>query len=385
MADFDHFPERRSTESVKWRIFDEDVLPMWVADMDFRSPEPVIQALHARVEHGIFGYPLPQDEFRQVVVERLANRYQWQVCPDDLIFLPGVVTGFNLVCQALTQTGQAAIIQTPVYFPFLSAPENAGLTRQENQLVMASDGRYEIDFDDFERQITPQTKMFILCNPHNPVGRVFTRPELERLAEICLRHDIYICSDEIHSDLIFSGYQHTPIATLGKQVSDRTVTLIAPSKTFNIAGLECSIAVVTNPKLRKRIEAARKGLVHGVNVLGLTAGLAAYKYGEGWLNELLVYLEGNRDFLSDFVMERLPGVRMSPMEGTYLAWLDCRGSNVADSACKSFLEKGRVALNNGADFGKGGEGFVRLNFGCPRSMLKDALERMEKVLEQKNE
>lgn len=380
MTDFDHFPARRNTESVKWRLFDEDVLPMWVADMDFRSPEPVIRALHERVEHGIFGYPMPQDEFRQVVVERLSARYNWQVNPEDLIFLPGVVTGFNLVCQALTQPGQAAIIQTPVYFPFLSAPENAGLTRQENQLVMASDRRYEIDFDDFERQITPQTRMFILCNPHNPIGRVFTRSELQKLAEICERHDIFICSDEIHSDLIFSGYNHTPMATLGKEVEARTVTLIAPSKTFNIAGLECSIAVVPNPEIRKRIECARKGLVHGVNVLGLTAGLAAYREGDGWLKELLVYLEGNRDFLAGFIQKELPNVHMTPMEGTYLAWLDCRETQIADNPAKALLEKSRVALNNGADFGKGGEGFVRLNFGCPRSMLQEALERMAKVL-----
>jgi cystathionine beta-lyase len=380
MIDFDHFPPRRHTESVKWRVFDEDVLPMWVADMDFRSPEAVIKALHERVEHGVFGYPMPQDDFRQVVVGRMEKRYQWQISPEDLIFLPGVVTGFNLVCQALTQPGQAAIIQTPVYFPFLSAPENAGLVKQENQLVLASNRRYEIDFDDFERKITPQTKMFILCNPHNPVGRVFTRTELEKLAEVCERHDIFICSDEIHSDLVFSGNKHTPIATLGEGIADRTVTLIAPSKTFNIAGLECSIAIAGNPDIRKRIEGARKGLVHGVNVLGLTAGLAAYREGEEWLKELLVYLEGNRDYLADFIQKELPHVHMSPMEGTYLAWLDCRDTKIADNPAKALLEKGRVALNNGADFGKGGEGFVRLNFGCPRTMLQDALERMAKVL-----
>ncbi len=380
MIDFDHFPPRRNTESVKWRLFDEDVLPMWVADMDFRSPEVVIKALHERVEHGVFGYPIPQEEFRQVVVERMENRYKWKISPEDLIFLPGVVTGFNLVCQALTQPGQAAIIQTPVYFPFLSAPENAGLIKQENQLVMASDRRYEIDFDDFEQKITPQTKMFILCNPHNPVGRVFTGAELEKLAEICERHDIIICSDEIHSDLVFNGISHTPIATLGNETAARTVTLIAPSKTFNIAGLECSIAIAPNPEIRERIECARKGLVHGVNVLGLTAGLAAYRGGGEWLEELLVYLEGNRDFLAKFVENELSGVHMSPMEGTYLAWLDCRDTKIAENPAKAFLEKGRVALNNGADFGRGGEGFVRLNFGCPRSMLQDALERMAKVL-----
>jgi cystathionine beta-lyase len=380
---FDTLPDRRATESLKWRAYPADVLPMWVADMDFRSPEPVIAALHERVEHGVFGYPGRVSGFNDVIIERLAQRYGWQVSADQIVMVPGVVTGFNWVAQTLCAPGQAVLVQTPVYPPFLSAPANGGLLRQDAALVQRTDGRYEIDFEAFEQAITPQTSLFILCNPHNPVGRVFTPAELTRLAEICLRHNVLICSDEIHCDLIYEPYRHTPIASLSEEIAQKTVTLMAPSKTYNIAGLECSFAIVSDAALRQRLQEGRRGVVGWVNVLGQVAALAAYRDGQPWLDELLQYLQANRDLTARFVNEQLPGVRMGPIEGTYLAWLDCRDTGLQDPY-QFFLDEGRVALSNGADFGPGGQGFVRLNFGCPRSMLQEALERMRRALIERN-
>jgi cystathionine beta-lyase len=380
MFDFDTLPDRRASDSIKWHYFGSDVIPMWVADMDFRSPEAVIQALQQRIAHGIFGYPMDPPELKEVVVQRMAERYGWQIATSDIVLVPGVVTGFNLVCRALASEGSAALIQTPVYPPFLQAPANAGMERREMQLMLLPDGTYSIDFDAFEDAITDRTNLFILCNPHNPVGRVFTQRELERMAEICLRHQLTICADEIHSDLVFPGHFHLPIATLDAEVAKRTVTLIAPSKTFNIAGLECSAAIIQDADLRKQFIHACQGLVHGVNVLGQVAALAAYKDGQPWLDALLVYLKENRDYLFDFVNHELPGVNMASPEGTYLAWLDCRQAAVGGDPFKFFLEKAQVGLNDGKDFGRGGEGFVRLNFGCPRSMLTEALQRMKQAL-----
>lgn len=380
MYDFEHFPERRSTESVKWRLYAEDVLPMWVADMDFVSPEPVIADLQKRVQHGIFGYPMVSDEMRNVVVTRMLKRYGWKISPQDVIFVPGVVPGFNLTCQAFAGAGDSILMQTPVYPPFLDAPVHAGAERVEVELVRTASGRYEIDFAAFEEAIRLNTRVFMLCNPHNPVGRVYTRAELSRLAEICLRHNVMICSDEIHSDLIFSGNQHTPIASLNDEIAQRSVTLIAPSKTFNIAGLECSAIICPNAEYRKKLETARRGMLGGVNVLGLTAGVSAYREGDAWLKELLVVLEHNRDLMVTFMRERMPEIKIYPAEATYLAWLDCRALNLEMEASEFFLKQAKVALNKGKDFGEPGEGFVRFNFGCPPSMVQEALERMEKSL-----
>jgi len=376
---FDHIINRRTSDSVKWRRYDEDVLSLWVADMDFASPEPVIRALRQRVEHGIFGYASELPELRPLIVERLRRLYDWQVEPEALIFVPGVVTGFNQAVQALALPGEGVLAQTPVYYPILYAPGNAGCTLDEMELTRRADGSYEIDWEAMEAAITDRTRIFILCNPHNPVGRVFRRPELERMADICLRHNIVICSDEIHCDLIFSGQQHTPIATLAPEVAAQTITLIAPSKTYNIAGLHASVAIIPNPELRQRFQAARRGLVPSVGLMGQTAALAAYRDGQPWLEAVLEYLEANRDFVAEFVRQELPGITMHPPEGTFLAWLDCRGAGLEEPH-QFFLNKARVALNDGAVFGRGGEGFVRLNFACPRSTLAEALGRMRDAL-----
>jgi cystathionine beta-lyase len=378
--DFDRLIDRRHSDSVKWHHYGDDVLPMWVADVDFLSPEPVIRALRERVEHGVFGYGTDLPELRQVSVDRLAGLYGWRVLPQDFIFLPGVITGFNLACRAVTAPGDGMLVQTPIYPPILRVPGNVGLTCDEMELTRQPDGRYTIDFDAFDKTMTDRTRVFILSNPHNPVGRAFQRQELERMAEICLRRNVVICSDEIHCDLLFRGVQHLPIASLDAEIANHTITLIAPSKTFNIAGLQCSVAIIQNADLRKKFKAARVDLVNEVNILGLVAALAAYREGQEWLDELLVYLEANRDLLVQYVSEQMPGIRMGKPEATYLAWLDCRQAGIPGNPHKFFLEQAKVAVNDGVTFGRGGEGFVRLNFGCPRSTLLEALDKMRAAL-----
>jgi cystathionine beta-lyase len=381
--DFDRIIDRRASESVKWHRYGDEVLPLWVADMDFASPEPVIQALRERVDHGIFGYPQELPELRPVIAQQLEQLYGWQVDVEALVLLPGVVTGFNLAAQTVTSPGDGVLAQTPVYYPILHAPGNAGRSLDQMELTHRSDGRYEIDFDLFEAAISDRTRIFILCNPHNPVGRVFTRTELERMAEICLRHDVWICADEIHCDLVFAGHPHIPIATLAPEITQRTITLMAPSKTYNIAGLKYSVAIIENAELRKEFLAAQRGLVPRMNLLGQVAALAAYRHGREWLQQVLDYLAANRALVMDYVNQKLPGLRMARPEGTYLAWLDCRAAALPESPHKFFLEEAKVAMNDGAVFGRGGEGFVRLNFGCPRATLQDALARMERALAQR--
>ncbi len=375
---FDQIIDRRPTESNKWHHYGPDVLPLWVADMDFQSPPAVIDALQARVAHGVFGYGHTQPEYFEVLTDRLQRLYCWSVEPEAIVILPGVVAGFNLACRAVAAPGDGLMLQKPMYPPILRIPGNIELTCDEMVLTRLSSGRYEIDFDAFEGTITPRTRVFILCNPHNPVGRVFTRDELTRMAEICLKHDLTICADEIHCDLIFSGHRHTPIASLDPEIADRTITLMAPSKTFNLAGLHSSFAVIPNAALRERFIAQRLDLVHRmIGILGYTATVAAYRDGQPWLDELLIYLEANRDVVAEFVDTHLPGVHMYKPEGTYLAWLDCHDVPIPGGDPHTFfLEQAQVGLNNGATFGKPGEGFVRLNFGCPRSMLMQGLERM---------
>jgi len=375
--------DRRGTDCIKWALYGEDVLPLWVADTDFSSPCAVVEALHQRVEHGVFGYPCDPPQLAELVVERMQQRYGWKISPKDMLFIPGVVPGFNLTCQTVVNEGESLLIQTPVYPPILGAAANAKARTNGAELVRKPDGSYEVDFDALEASIEEDTRCLLLCNPHNPVGKIFSRSELERLAEICLRHKMIICSDEIHSDLTFSGSQHIPIASLSTEVADNSVTLIAPSKTFNIAGLECAVLICTNHELLEKIKHARRGLMGGVNVLGLTAAIAAYQGGDEWLAKMMEILESNRDFLAEFLKTRLPQISMRKPDATYLAWLDCRGLELKEEAYKFFLKKAKVALNRGEDFGEGGEGVIRLNFGCSRELLTDALERMAKAVQER--
>jgi cystathionine beta-lyase len=380
--DFDRVIERRRTNSSKWRKYPPDVLPLWVADMDFASPEPVIRALRERVEHGVYGYGFEGPEFAEVFVDRLQKRYGWRVSPEAVVLVPGVIPAFNVACRALTRPGDGLLMQLPVYPPILRAPGNHELTRDEALLGREGDGRYVADLDAFRTAVHDRTRAFLLCNPHNPVGRVFTRDELGGMARICLERDLAIIADEIHCDLLYAGQRHVPIASLAPEVERRTITLMAPSKTFNLAGLKVSVAVIPEASLRERFMAARGDFVQAqVNIMGYAAALAAYRDGDAWLTDLLRYLEANRDFLADYVRRELPGVSMTRPEGTYLAWLDCRGAAAAAAdPFTFFLEQAKVALNDGALFGRGGRGFVRLNFGSPRAMLTEGLERMRRAL-----
>jgi cystathionine beta-lyase len=385
--DFDHVPERRPTESVKWNHFESDVLPLWVADMDFPVAEPVQRALRERVDHGIFGYPDvfsdhgPVIVLKQMIIERLENLYHWPVAAEEILLLPGVLVGLSLTC--LTQAAPAGntIVQTPVYPPFLHIPLDAGMERHDAPLEHRSDGYYEIDWDRFEAAFDKHSRLFVLCNPHNPVGRVFRQDELERMAETCIIHDVIICSDEIHCDLIYKGKNHIPIASLDKQIAKNTITLMAPTKTFNIAGLQCSFAIVQNQELRKKLESGMKGLVMWINLFGLTATIAAYREGQEWLEQVLHYLESNRDYVFNFVRDQLPAIQMVKPEGTYLAWMDCRNLGIRGSPCEFFIKDARVAMNDGATFGPGGEGFTRLNFACSWVVLSQAVERLKASLE----
>ena len=379
--DFDRVIDRRNTESNKWHKFPPEVLPLWVADMDFPSPEPVIRALRERVEHGFFGYGAEQPEFHEVTCDRLLKRYGWKVSPEALVLLPGVIAGFNMAARAVASPGDGILMQLPVYPPILRLPDNVKMSRDGVDLVRGAEGRYTIDMDAFERAITPLTRMFLLCNPHNPVGRVFTREELARMAEICLRRGLVICADEIHGELIYSGHQHVPIASLDPEIEARTITLMAPSKTFNLAGLRCAVAVIPNQALREKFVAARLDMVQTPNILGYTAMLAAYRDGQPWLDDLLRYLESNRDFLVKHVRNNFPGIEVGVPEATYLAWLDCRKARIPNNdPFTFFLDTGKVSFNDGATFGRGGQGFVRMNFGCPRSLLVEGLERMGTAL-----
>jgi len=378
---FDTIFDRRPTESVKWNLFPNDVLPLWVADMDFAAPPAVTEALRQRVAHPIYGYPKVQAGLITAIQAHLQRLYGWQVDAEHFLFLPGVVISFNLAVQALAQPGGSLVFMTPVYMPFFELAKNAGLQQVTVDLLQDATGHFLIDWEGLEAAIAARPNLFILCNPHNPVGRVFTRSELERVAELCLRYEVPIVSDEIHSDLVFSGHQHTPLAALSPEIAANTITLMAPSKTFNVPGLGCSYAIISNPKLRAAFNKARRGLVHGANLMGMVAAQAAYTNGQDWLRELLVYLEGNRDFLVDTLQHQFPRARITAPEGTYLAWIDLRAYNLEPAPCEYLIQHARVGLNDGAEFGQAGSGFVRLNFACPRSILTEALERIRTTLE----
>jgi len=380
---FDQIIDRRDTESIKWNYYKDDVLPMWIADMDFRSPEPVIEALQNRVSHGIFGYGCEPEGLKEAIIAHVAKRHHCKVEPEEISFISGVVTGFTHAIYSLTEPGDKVLIQTPIYPPILKGPESIGRQCLHNELIRQEDGKYEIDFDDFAEKIASGVKLFLLCNPHNPVGRVFSKDELEKMAEMCLKHGVMICSDEIHCDLVYSESQHIPITGLSPEIADISVVYFAPSKTFNIAGFSTSVYVAKNPTVRKQLSESMRMILGHPNILGLNAALAAYRDGQAWLDEALKYMQNNRDFLVNYVSQELPGVDILRPEGTFLAWLDCSGLDLNEKPGAFFLENAKVGLNEGVDFGAAGKGFVRLNFGCPRQILEQGLERMKRAIHQR--
>lgn len=373
---FDKQFDRRNTDSLKWgKCGDEDVIPMWVADMDFQSPPAILAALHERVEHGIFGYATPTDELLDTVVARLEARYQWRVQHSWIVWLPGLVPALNVACRAFVDDSDEVLTFTPIYPPFLTAPR-MGEKRLKTIPLCRTEGVLTFDIERFESEITSRSRLLLLCNPHNPVGRRYSREEIRTVAGICLEHNIILCSDEVHCDLILDGGQHVPAATLSDEISANTITLMSPSKTFNIAGLNCAFAIIANEGLRKRFVKSCKGIVPGPNALGYAACLAAYRDCEEWRISLIDYLRGNRDIVYRSVNEDMPGLSMGNVEATYLAWIDARGIGVADPA--AFFRRAGVMLSDGRDFG--GAGHVRLNFGCPRVTLLEAIDRIKRAL-----
>lgn len=377
--DFDNSPDRWGTDSGKWSAYAPDVLPMWVADMDFASPPAIVEALQERVAHSVFGYGGDNTKLRAALVERMARLYGWEIEPTSIVFLPGLVSGLNVVSRAVGEPGDGVVVHTPVYGPFLSAPVNQERILRVAPLVAVQNGQYldyTVDYGRFDAVTDEKTRLFILCNPHNPVGRAFRRDELEKMAEVCERHDLVICSDEIHCDLLMGDVKHTPIASLAPEIAQRTITLMAPSKTFNVPGLGFSLAIVPNPALRKQVEKAAMGIVPHTNILGVVAAEAAYTRCDDWLAELNAYLTANRDYAVAYLQRELPKVRVTCPEATYLLWIDCRDLGIEGTPSDFFLKQAKVAVNDGKWFGEGGEGFVRLNYGCPRHILQQGLERM---------
>jgi cystathionine beta-lyase len=358
-----------------------DAIPMWVADMDFEAPPAVVEALARRVRHGVFGYPETPPSFFEAAADWLRRRHGWPVEPGWLSMTPGLVPALNFIVRAFTKPGDPVILQTPVYHPFFYAVENNGRRVVRNPLKF--DGRrYTMDLDDLRTKIDAAGRLLILCSPHNPVGRVWDREELEVLGRIAVERDLLVVSDEIHHDLVYRGRRHHVFAGLAPELAQQTITCLAPSKTFNIAGLSTAVVAVPNPDLLKRFEdeKERSGFDLG-NALGIVAFEAAYRHGEAWLDELLPYLEGNVDLMATFLAERLPEIKLVRPEGTYLALLDCRALGLAPDALNDFfLRRAGVYFSDGRMFGDEAAGFVRINFGCPRSVLREALERIERAV-----
>jgi cystathionine beta-lyase len=347
--------------------------------MDFTSLPEVIQALQERVQHGVFGYGGGSNKLSELVAERMERLYGWKITTEDILLTPGVITGFNLTCQAITKPGDTLVIQPPIYPPFFGVAANAGLREIQCPVDNDGTGNYEINFDQLGKALN-QSKVLMFCNPHNPIGKVYSGTELERIAQLCLQNDVFICSDEIHSDLVYKGKQHIPIASINPEIGQRTITLIAPSKTFNVAGLDCAILICQNHALMEQIKKARRGIVGSVNVLGTTAAIAAFQYGQPWLDEVLQYLQENRDFLCQFVMENLPGITIRPPDATYLAWLNCNRLGLQQEPYDFFLQNAKVGFNKGSEFGGDGKTFIRVNYACARETLVEALDRVRTSL-----
>lgn len=379
LYDFDHRVDRCNTASLKWDKYrGTDILPMWVADMDFQAPPAVLEALHQRVKHGVFGYTLPPTTLVDTVSAMLAKDFNWQIKPEWLVWLPGLVCGINVACRTAGEAGAGILTTTPIYPPFLTAPPQSNRSLHTAPLK-GNDHDWQMDFDALEKALTSDTRMLLFCSPHNPTGRVYSRRELEEVADFARRHNLIICSDEIHCGLILDeDKEHIPTATLDAETAASTITLMAPSKTYNIPGLGASFAIISDKKIRHQFHQAMAGIVPHVNTMGLTAALAAYRDSGSWHASLLDYLRKNRDLVQERIAA-IPGLSVNHVEATYLAWIDTRQLELKNP-CR-FFEAAGVGLSDGSEFD--GPGFLRLNFGCPRERLIQALERMESAILQR--
>ena len=398
--DFDQEMNRQGTHAVKWEFVqageslvhweatnralgENRVLPMWVADMDFPCPQPVVQALIARAAHGIYGYTDKTDAYCEAVVNWMQKRHGWRIAAEWICTTPGVVPALHMLVRTLVAPGDKVLIQPPVYRPFFNAIQNHGAQLVANPLIYEN-GRYRMDYADLEEKVQdPKVRMAILCSPHNPVGRVWARDELARFGDICLENNILIVSDEIHGDLIYRGHTFTPLASISEELAQRAIICTAPSKTFNMAGLQTSNILIPNEDLRARFkQALHSDGWSGMNAFGVVAVQAAYNSGEEWLEEVLDYIEDNLRYLQDYVSQHIPLITVVPPEGTYLVWLDCRRLGLDKWELKRLMfDEARVYLSDGFIFGVEGEGFQRINIACPRSLLVKALERIKKAID----
>lgn len=386
---FDEVIDRTGTRAIKWdqEFMKEyfkvgDLLPLWVADMDFRAPEALINALKKRADHGIFGYTLSGDPYKDAVVNWFQRRHNWAIEKDWLLYAPGVVPAVKFIIQTFTRPGDKIIIQEPVYYPFKTSIQENGRIVLNNQLVIKNN-RYEIDFKDLEEKCkTPRVKMLILCSPHNPIARVWTKEELTKIGKICNKHNVLVLSDEIHCDLIFPGHEHIPYASISKKFAENSITCTAPSKTFNIAGLKASNTIISNKQLRDKLTITMQNIsIMGPSIFGGIALETVYNDCEDWLDDLLVYLKSNYDFLVEFIKENMPGVEVFDLEGTYLAWVDFRKLGIdAKKLDEIIKQEAKVGLDDGAMFGESGGCFQRVNLACPKSILEEALVRIQKAL-----
>jgi len=385
--DFNKAPSRETTNAEKYALREklfgsEEVLPMWVADMDIQTPSFVMEAIKKRTEHPILGYEEIPDTFYEAQIQWVKERHGYEMQPEWLFYSPSVVASINLCIKAFSEKGDGVIAQSPVYFPFFTSVSNNDRVLIKNKLI-EEDGHYKMDFEALEASIDERTKIFLLCSPHNPVGRVWSKEELEKLGEICVKHDLIVLADEIHSDLIYKNHQHTPFASLSLVLQDRTVTFYGPGKTFNMAGLSVSTISVANEALREKLENVYKAthFAEGT-VFGQVGFEAAYKNGVAWLEGLMEHLQGNIDYLDICLKEYMPSITMKKPEGTYLVWLDCRGLGLSYKGLKEFFfQEAKLGLSTGVSFGKEGDGFMRMNIAVPRATLEEAVSRLYRAYE----
>ena len=383
--DFDKIIDRKGSACIKWDGMEKflgsaDALPMWVADMDFLTPAYITEAIALKASHGVFGYPLREDGYFTSLMQWLQRRHQWNVERDWITFCPGVVPAVNIAVLANTLPGDKIIVQPPVYFPFFTAVTDHKRNLVYNNLVLR-DGRLCMDFDNLETLAADGAKMLILSNPHNPGGSVWTRDELLQMAAICLKHNVIILSDEIHCDLVYKPFKHTPVASLSQEISNHTITTVAPSKTFNLSGLSTASVIIENSNLRRKFNLQLDHLhIGGGNIFGNIASEQAYLHGDSYVDELMDYLGKNVEMLKKYVAENLPNIEVIEPEATFLVWLDCRKMGMSDEELnKFFLYTARVGMNPGAMFGPGGEGFMRMNIGCPAITLMQGLHQIKKA------
>jgi cystathionine beta-lyase len=381
---FNVVPSRRQAGILnKWTLYPQDVLPLWIADMDFPTAPQIIRALHKQVQHGVLGYELLSPLLRNTIAARMLKLYNWDVDPDSIVYAAGVNNGYNIAARVLCSSKRGYLIQTPVYNEFQDTAHKTGFRQRVARLEKKTEGRrvrYEVDFDAFETEVK-KSGMFLLCHPHNPVGKIYSPAELTRMAEICMEHDVTIVSDEIHAELRLGGAKFTPLASLSAEIARRTITLIAASKVFNVPGLSCAFAIIPDAELCQRFSAIAAGMSFEISTPGLRAAQAAFAgKADRWLKDLRSYLTANRDFVIRYLETKLPAVRMTKPDATYLMWLDCSELNLNPSPYEFFLKEAKVAFSNGAIFGAGCDQFVRLNFGTTRKILREGLERMSMAL-----